>query len=148
MYQTSGAFSSVALALISSCGYQPPQFGAETVVVRGYYYAGELEMSEMIDVGLPDGAICLSGRPDGLSDPVFRYLHQSSVRASQRQFVIVEGRLSRPGHYGHLGECGQVLQLSRLVQARTATPAELESLGIAWEAEEKLDQNVRSQFAQ
>jgi hypothetical protein len=106
-----------------------PRYDAEPTVVRGYYrYADGFDHLPTISVGIENESLCVYS---GVA------LDQGSD--GQPTFVVLEGHLSQRGSFGYMGECARMLRVTRVVEVRDPTPAEIESLGAFYEAQRALD---------
>lgn len=112
----------LTLLLLSACSeYRPAQYEPETVVLRGDFVPGGLEVSDKIRIG-SDEQICVDA-PANIGDAL--------PRDGAPTLIVAEGNVTRRGRYGHLGmECTRRFRVSRLLEVRALTEAELNSVRI------------------
>lgn len=109
----------LALALLSLVACSQPVPLPATQTYAGCFFSGE-EQSEFRPRGTHELWWLRGDLGDALGPSATPapgpFLHGRAV------FLVVQGQLSGPGHYGHMGQYTRTLTVLRVVSARPPTP--------------------------
>lgn len=111
--------ATLAPALLSLAACSQPSPVPATQTYAGCYFSGE-EQSEF----RPRGTQALWWLRGDLGEALGRSAVPAPgpFRRGRSVFLVVEGQLSGPGHYGHMGQYTRTLTVQRVVTARAPTP--------------------------
>ncbi len=105
----------LAMLALAACSVPGP--GPVTQTYAGCLFSGE-EQSEFRPHGTQE-MWWLRGDPGALPQPSAGPAQRMRVRSV---FLVVQGQLSGPGHYGHMAQYTRTLTVLRVLSAREPTP--------------------------